>query len=275
MAMEPLLADYFNIRRSYHYSVLPTATPYARNAIFSGLFPSEIAAKYGDIWQSSAEDENSLNRSEHKFLDDQLGEMGVELKSGSHYVKVLDVGEGQNLTRRIGSLSKTPLVSVVYNFLDMLVHGRSHSELLREIAPDERAFRSLVRSWFGHSTLFETLKKVARTRAVVVLTTDHGAVRSDRATIVYGDRETSTNLRYKVGKNLRCDPKDALLVRDPLAFGLPRSGLGANFIFAREDCFFIYPTNFNEYQRQYRDSFQHGGISLEEMILPIAIMEPR
>ena len=274
MVMETLLAEFFNIRRSYHYSILPTATPFARNAIFSGLFPSEIAKKYGNIWQAS-ENETSLNRQEHQFIDDQIGEMGIDLKSGSHYVKVLDTSEGQKLTRKVSSLNETMLVSVVYNFLDMLVHGRSHSELLQEIAPDEKAFRSLVQSWFIHSTLFETLKRVADTGAAVVLTTDHGAVRAGRATMVHGDRQTSPNLRFKFGKNLRCDTKDALHIRNPQTFGLPQSGLGANFIIAREDFYFLYPTNFNEYQRQYKDSFQHGGISLEEMILPIAIMEPK
>lgn len=273
--MESVLAEFFAIRRSYHCSILPTATPYARNALFSGLFPREIAARYGDFWQSGPQDEDSLNRFEHRFLSDQLRAAGVALSGEIHYHKVFDAGEGQKLAHRAGTLVKAPLVAVVYNFLDMLVHGRSQSELLKEIAPDEKAFRSLVQSWFAHSTLLEILRQVARAGATVVLTTDHGAVRSTRATMVYGDRETSTNLRYKVGRNLRCDPKDALLVRDPRTFGLPSSGLGANFLFAREDFFFVYPTHFSEYQRQYRDSFQHGGISLEEMILPVAIMEPR
>jgi CheY-like chemotaxis protein len=275
MAMEPLLADLFNIRRSYHYSILPTATPYSRNAIFSGLFPHEIAAKYGDIWQHDGDSEGGLNRSEHPYLDDQLADMGVSLQSGTHYIKVLDSTQGQSLAKRVPSLSKAPLVSVVYNFLDMLVHGRSHSDLLREIAPDERAFRSLVRSWFESSTLMSALKEIARTGAAVVLTTDHGAIRCQRATVVHGDRHTSSSLRYKVGNNLRCDSREALLVKDPLAYGLPRAGLGANFIFAREDFHFVYPTHQNEYQRQYRDSFQHGGISLEEIILPVALMEAR
>ena len=275
MMMEAMLAEYFSIRRSYHYSILPTATPYARNAIFSGLFPAEIAKKYGDLWKDAGSDETSLNRSEPKYIDDQIRDMGIELKTASQYVKVLEAKEGQKLTRKISSLAKTDLVSVVYNFVDILVHGRSQSRLIKEIAPDEKAFRSLVESWFAHSTLFETLKQLARTQAVVVLTTDHGAVRGNRAATVYGDKQTSTNLRYKVGNHLRCDAKEALLVRDPESFGLPRSGLGTNFMFAKEDYYFIYPTNFNEYQRQYRDSFQHGGISLDEMILPIAIMEPR
>ncbi|MBN98092.1 MAG: response regulator [Gemmatimonadetes bacterium] len=274
MIMEPLLAEFFDIKRSYHYSILPTATPYSRNAIFSGLFPSEIERKYGDIW-SAAQDEQSLNRNEHQYIDDQLVELGFKPSAGSHYVKVLNANEGHNLTRKVATLDKVPLVSVVYNFLDMLMHGRSHSALLREIAPDEGAFRSLVHSWFVHSSLFAALQQIARTGAVAVLTTDHGSVRGTRAAVVHGDRETSTNLRYKYGKNLRSDNKEALFISAPQQYGLPRSGLGANFIIAKEDFYFVYPTNFNEYQRQYRDSFQHGGISLEEMVLPVAIMEPK
>jgi hypothetical protein len=275
MVMEPLVAQFFNVRREYHYGILPTATPYARNAIFSGLFPSEIAAKYETLWRQAQEDDRSLNRNEHRFIDDQLADMGLEVKGGSHYVKVLDVNEGQQLTRKVSSLNKVRLVSVVYNFLDMLVHGRSQSELLQEIAPDERGFRSLVQSWFEHSSLFETLKQVAGTDAVVVLTTDHGAVRGTRATIVHGDRKTSSNLRYKHGKNLRCESKDALMITDPQAYGLPSSGMGTNYIVAKEDFFFVYPTKYNEYQRQFKDSYQHGGISLEEMILPVAILESK
>ncbi len=275
MVMEPQLAEYFNVKRSYHYSILPTATPFSRNAIFSGLFPSEIAAKYPKIWGNTQGNENSLNRHEHQFIDDQVADMGVKLKPGSHYVKVLDTNEAQSLTRKVSSMSKWPLVSIVYNFLDMLVHGRAQSELLKEMAPDELAFRDLVQSWFSHSSLFETLKGISRTDAVVVLTTDHGAVRSNRAAMVHGDRDTSSNLRYKYGRNLRCEARDALMIDKPEEYGLPTAGLGANFIVAKEDFYFVYPTNFNEYQRQYKDSFQHGGISLEEMVLPVAIMEPK
>ncbi len=275
MVMEPQLAEYFNIKRSYHYSILPTATPYSRNAIFSGLFPAEIAAKYPNMWGNAQDNENSLNRHEHQFIDDQIADMGTALNPGSHYVKVLDTSEAQNLTRKVTSLRKWPLVSIVYNFLDMLVHGRAQSELLKEMAPDEQAFRDLVQSWFGHSSLFETLKGVARTDAVVVLTTDHGAVRSSRATVVHGDRDTSNNLRYKYGRNLRCEERDALRIEQPERYGLPSAGLGANFIIAKEDFYLVYPTNFNEYQRQFKDSFQHGGISMQEMVLPVAIMEPK
>lgn len=276
MILEPIVSEFFNVRRDYHYSILPTATPYSRNAIFSGLFPVEIAAKYKELWSHSGkDDDSSLNRHEHKFLDDQIADMGIKLKGESRYVKVIDTAEGQSLARRADSMGGVPLVAVVYNFLDMLVHGRSHSELLKEIAPDESGFRSLVLSWFEHSSLFELLKRLARTDATVVITTDHGAVRGGRATKVHGDRSTSTSLRYKHGRNLRVDEKDSLLITEPEAWGLPSTGLGSNYIVAKEDFYFVYPTNYNEYQRQYKDSFQHGGISLEEVILPVITLEAR
>jgi CheY-like chemotaxis protein len=276
MVLEPMVSEFFNVRRDYHYSILPTATPYSRNAIFSGLFPVEIARKYPKLWSHGGkDDENSLNRHEHKFLDDQIADMGIKLKGDSRYVKVIDPVEGQNLARRAASMGNVPLVAVVYSFLDMLVHGRSHSQLLKELAPDESGFRSLVLSWFEHSSLFELLKRLASTDATVVITTDHGAVRGSRATVVHGDRETSTSLRYKHGRNLRIDAKDTLLIAKPEAWGLPSTGLGSNYIIAREDFYFVYPTNFNEYQRQYKDSFQHGGISLEEVILPVVTLETK
>ena len=274
MVLEPMLAESFAIKRSYHYSILPTATPYSRNAIFSGLFPSQIVERYGDLWQE-AQGEHGLNRHEHRFIDDQLAEMDLPGDLVSRYIKVLDAAEGHNFARKLSSYSHIPLVCAVYNFLDMLVHGRSQSELIQEMAPDEDAFRSLVQSWFTHSSLKDALEGIAGTDAVVVLTTDHGSVRATRSSIVHGDRNTSTNLRYKYGRNLRCDPKDALFIDDPGAYGLPRAGLGANFIVAKEDFCFIYPTNSNQYQRQYKDSFQHGGISLEEMILPVVVMEAK
>ena len=275
LSIEPLLSDLFTIKRGYYYSILPTATPYARNAIFSGLFPGEIAEMYPELWKSGEDDDQSRNRHEHQLLDRQLAKMGRHLRPGSRYIKVLDIAEGNNLVRRISSFRSFPLVAIVFNFLDILAHGRSESEILQEMAPNEAAFRSLTRSWFSHSALFEMLRKVARTDAVVVLTSDHGSVLGTRATTAYGNRSTSTNLRYKYGQNLRCDPKQAFMIEDPVEYGLPSIGLGANFIIAKEDYYFVYPTRFHEYQRQYRGSFQHGGISMEEMILPVVTMRPR
>ena len=173
------------------------------------------------------------------------------------------------------NVSISRLMSVVFNFLDILTHGRSESEILKEMAPNEPAYRSLTRSWFSHSSLFEMLRRLSETDTTVVLTTDHGAVMSTRSSMAYGDRETSTSLRFKYGKNLRCDTKHALHVKDPAAFGLPSVGMGTNYIICKEDYYFVYPTKFHEYQRYYANSFQHGGISLEEMILPVAVLRAR
>jgi DNA-binding response OmpR family regulator len=272
LSIEPLLADLFKIESFHHYSILPTATPYSRNAIFSGVFPHEIAKLYPDEWATARDDDYSRNRHEHQLLDRQLEEIDPSLKLDTRYVKVLDIAEGNNLVKKVHSYRAFPLMSVVYNFLDMLTHGRSKSQLLQEMAPDESAFRSLTRSWFAHSSLFELLRRLAETDSVVVLTSDHGCVMSNRATVAYGNRETSTNLRFKVGKNLRCDNRHAIHIKEPSTFGLPSLGLGTHYMIAHEDYYFVYPTRFHEYQRLYANSFQHGGISMEEMILPVAVM---
>ena len=271
-ALMPQLADLFNIEQYYHYSILPSATPYSRNAIFSGLFPADVAQLYPDEWQSARDDDTSRNRHEHQLLDRQLQDIDPTLKLESRYVKVLDIAEDNHLVRKIHTYRSFPMMAVVFNFLDILTHGRSESEILQEMAPNESAFRSLTRSWFSHSSLLEMLRKLAETDSTVVLTTDHGCVQSTRATRVHGDRETSTNLRYKYGRSLRCDNRHAMHVRDPENYGLPSVGMGTHYIFAREDFYFVYPTKFHEFQRQYANSFQHGGISLEEMILPVAVM---
>ncbi len=272
LAIGPLLTDMFNVEQHYHYSILPTATPYSRNAIFSGLFPCDLARLYPEEWRSPRDDDQSRNRHEHQLLDRQLEEIDPSLKLETRYVKVLDIAEGQHVVKKVHSYRSFPLTAVVFNFLDILTHGRSESEILKEMAPNEAAYRSLARSWFSHSSLLEMLRRLADTDSTIVLTTDHGCVMSTRATMCHGNRDTSTNLRYKFGKSLRCDPKCALHAKDPDALGLPSVGVGTNFIFAKEDYYFVYPTRFHEYQRQYANSFQHGGISLEEMILPVAVL---
>ena len=273
--IEPLLFDYFTVQRDYYFSILPTATPYARNAIFAGFFPSKVAQMYPKLWQKGGADEGSLNRYEHQLLDNQLIELDLFLDPEPKYIKILDVSEARDLAKRIGSLRNIPLSSIVFNFVDILSHGRSESEILQEIAPDESALRSLIRSWFIHSELFSILKTVSQWNSTVVITSDHGSILSTKGTTVYGDRETSTNLRYKYGQNLRCDKKHALLIKKPEEYKLPRIGLNSNFIIAKEDYFFLYPTKYHQYKRQFQGSFQHGGISLEEMILPVAIMRPK
>jgi hypothetical protein len=273
--IEPILNESFNIQREYYYSILPTATPYCRNALFSGLFPGEIARLYPDLWRAGTLDDSSRNRYERQLLDAQLKRLKLSFKTEPKYVKVLDIAEGDNLAKKIASYRNGSLLSIVYNFLDILAHGRSESEILKEIAPDEGAFRSLMRSWFLHSSLFEILKYLSTQDCSILLTTDHGSVLGTRGTVAHGKKDTSTNLRYKYGDNLNCDQKDAVLIKDPRRYKLPVYSMSTTYIIAKEDYYFVYPTRQSEYERQYKNSFQHGGISLEEMILPIAILRPK
>jgi CheY-like chemotaxis protein len=275
LKVEPLLEQYFDISKDYYYSILPTATPYSRNAIFSGLLPAQIAEQFPNYWRENAPEELSRNKFEKSLMEHQLERLGVKLGSPLRYVKVYNSEEANAVRRQISSYLSIPFVAFVFNFVDILAHGRSESEILQELAPDESAFRSLMRSWFSHSVLFDIMKAMSQQDAVVVLSTDHGSVLGKRAALVYGDRETSSNLRYKFGKNLVCDEGEALRVRDPHRFGLPADILNKNYIFAKEDFYFVYPTKFHEYERQYKGSFQHGGISLEEMILPCVTLQPK
>jgi CheY-like chemotaxis protein len=275
MTIEPVLDQYFHIKRDYYYSILPTATPYSRNAIFSGLFPSELAQKHPELWKAGTDDDSSRNRYEHQLLDNQLKKLGVLLKSDTRYVKVLDAAEGEFLAKRISSYRDTSMLSVVFNFLDILAHGRSQSEILKEMTPDESAYRSLTRPWFLHSSLFKVLQYLSAQDCVVVLTSDHGSVLGPRGTIALGKKDTSTNLRYKYGDNLNCNPKEALLIKDPQQYKLPRYNMSTTYIIAKEDYYLVYPTHYTEYEKEYKNSFQHGGISLEEMILPVITMTPK
>ncbi|HTP79690.1 MAG TPA: bifunctional response regulator/alkaline phosphatase family protein [Bacteroidota bacterium] len=270
LIMEEVLSEYYSFEKQYHFSILPTATPYSRNAIFSGLFPAELERRFPEIWQAGEDDENSRNRHEHELLDKLLERKRIPLNPGSKYVKILDAEFGRQFENNILSYTQGRLTAVVVNFVDMLAHGRSDSPLLKEIAPDEAAYRSLTRSWFLHSSLFSMLKTLAKQPQVkIILTTDHGSVRCLRGSKVIGDREASTNLRYKFGRNLKVDEKQAVFVKNPAEYLLPRGSVTTNYVMAKEDYFFVYPTDYHRYLNQYRDSFQHGGISMEEMILPV------
>jgi hypothetical protein len=276
LVMQQLLSDYFTIERSFHFSILPTATPYARNAIFSGLFPIDLEKRFPEVWQAGEDDESSRNRHEHQLLDKLLERNHIQLKPESKYIKIIDAEFGRQVEGNILSYTKSKLTAVVVNFVDMLAHGRSDSPLLKEIAPDESAYRSLTRSWFLHSSLFSMFKSLSTQKNVTVLvTTDHGSIRCLRGAKVIGDREASTNLRYKFGRNLRVDERQAVFVKHPAEFKLPRQSVTTNYILAKEDYYFVYPTDYHKYLSQYRDSFQHGGISMEEMILPVIKLEPK
>lgn len=273
LEFERLLQPMFTMEREWHVSILPTATPYSRNAIFSGLLPVDLARKYPKIWADGEDDEVSRNRNEEEFLVDQLKRGRYDLRT--KYQKIISSQEGRDFASSVHTYLQADLSAVVVNFVDILAHSRSDSAVLKEIAPDERAYRALTRTWFEHSWLFQAFQTLAEADCTIVITTDHGAVRALHETKVVGDRETSTALRYKYGRNLRCDDRHAIFVRDPETFGLPRANSSSNFIIAKEDYYFVYPTNYHRYVNMYRDTMQHGGASLEEMLLPVITLKPR
>jgi DNA-binding response OmpR family regulator len=276
LVMEKHLIDLFNIEKDYYYSILPTATPYARNTLFSGLFPSEIEKYYPDLWQGKDDNETSMNRHERELLQLLLERKKIKLKTELKYIKIIDPEVGRNFEQNILSYKNNQLTAIVVNFLDMIAHGRSDSDILKEIAPDEPAYRSLTNSWYTHSSLLGTFKALAKMDNVkVVITTDHGSIRSLRGAKVLGDREASTNLRFKYGRNLKVDDKHAIYIKNPDEYKLPRRGVTINYIIAKEDYYFVYPTDYHKYLSHYKDTFQHGGISMEEMILPVITMEPK
>lgn len=274
LIMEKHLLEYFKITKDYYYSILPTATPYARNSLFAGLYPSEIEKYYPDIWRSN--DENSMNKYEKELLQLYLDRKRIKLRNELKYIKIIDPDVGRNFEQNILSFQNTHLNAVVVNFLDMIAHGRSDSDILKEIAPDEPAYRSLTNSWFTHSSLLNTFRAIANIKNVkIVVTTDHGSIRCLRGAKVLGDREASTNLRFKYGRNLKVDDKHAVYIKNADEYKLPRMGMIVNYIIAKEDYYFVYPTEYHKFLTYYKDTFQHGGISMEEMILPIITMEPK
>ena len=251
-----------------------TASPEETRRLGAAL-ASALRERHPDLWQENSNDERTKNRYERQLLDMQLARLKATPSRPVKYMKIHDVDEAHATVRQINSFKELALVSMVFNFLDILAHGRSESEILQELAPDEAAFRSVMKAWFTHSPLFDILRALSRHDCTVVITTDHGAVLGRRAALVHGNRDTSSSLRYKFGLNLNCDPKQAVILRKPMDFMLPDDGINNNYVLAREDFYFVYPTRFHEFERQFRGSLQHGGISVEEMILPIATLTPR
>ncbi|UCF04304.1 MAG: bifunctional response regulator/alkaline phosphatase family protein [bacterium] len=274
LTIEDLLVPYYNIERETYYSILPTATPYSRNAIFSGLFPIQIQEQYPQYWLERSKDELSKNRFENELMLGQLQKNGLGHIS-SKYLKIYEIEEANEIRKQVDSYRTIDFVAMVFNFLDILSHGRSQSEILQEIAPDESAFRSLMRSWFSHSALFEILQTISKHDGIVFITTDHGSILGQKASLVHGNRDTSTNLRYKFGENINGDSKQTLLIRKPRQYKLPSESPSKNYILAKENYYFVYPTRFHEYEKQYHGTFQHGGISLEEMIVPFITLTPK
>jgi len=272
LLFERILSSHFRIETDYYYSILPTATPFSRNAIFSGMMPLQIARRFPDLW-AMGQDEHSLNQHEEEFLSRLLERNGYKIRP--KYEKVLQAEEARRLADRIVNYTQSELTTIVYNFVDTLVHSRSDSDVLRELAPDASAFRSIAESWFQHSALLQMFRELSQRDVTIVVTTDHGAVRALRDTKVFGDRDTATSLRYKYGRNLRADESAAIFIDKPEEYQLPVTPPANSFIIAREDYYFVYPTNYNKFQNLYRDTFQHGGVTMEEMILPVATLRPK
>ncbi len=275
LALEPLIRPLFDIDRQTYFGVLPSATPYARNSLFTGLFPDEIEKHYPDLFTLADEDDMSANRFEKEFLEVQLNSYDVKLTGEIRYAKANSPDEGALLDRRISHYTSSQMTALVFNFVDQIAHSRSAVAVMRDLVPNEAAYRDVVRNWYRHSTLPTMLEAFAKAGMIVVLTTDHGSTRGKHPARVLADREASSGLRYKYGRNLKCDRKHALYIDHPDHWHLPKRGVNTTYLIAREDYFFVYPTNSNQYATQYRESFQHGGISLEELILPVVTLTPK
>lgn len=272
--IQPLFAEYFKIlQEDTFYSILPTATQYSRNAIFAGMLPGDIEKTFPDKWVND-DDEQTKNSHEEFFLSNTIKRV-VKNNIKYSYTKVLNNNDGQNLVNNIHNLLNNDFNVIVYNFVDMLSHARTELEVLKELAGDEISYRSITRSWLEHSPLFQALKKIADKKIKVVIATDHGSIRVSTPYKIVGDRQTTTNLRYKHGKNLNYTEKNVLIARVPGNFGLPSPNLNSSYVFIKEDGFFCYPNNYNHYANYYKNTFQHGGLSLEEMIIPVVVMESK
>lgn len=271
-SVKPLLADYFTFDEQLYTSILPTATQYARNSIFSGLLPVDIASLFPHLWVDEDEDEGK-NLNESELVQTLFERYRRQCKFS--YNKINDSTGGERLLREFSNLANNDLNIIVLNFIDMLSHARTESRMIRELARTDAAYRSLAESWFRHSPALELFKRIARTGAKVIVTTDHGTIRVDNPIKVVGDKNTNTNLRYKVGKNLGYNPKQVYEIKRPLAYGLPAPNVSSTYIFAGNNDFFAYPNNYNYYVQYYTDTFQHGGISLEEMLIPLVTLTPK
>lgn len=269
-SIKTLLADDFQMEEQLFLSLLPTATQYSRNAIFSGLMPLDIQKMFPEWWVDEDE-EQGKNLNEAPLIQTQLDRYRKPYKFSYH--KINDVAAGDKLIDALPQLKDNDLNVVVFNFIDMLSHARTESKMIRELASSEAAYRSLTQSWYKHSALSELLRYLAKQNCKVILTTDHGTIRVDNAIKVVGDKNTNTNLRYKLGKSLDYNPKQVFEMKRPAEFHLPSPNLSTTYIFAMNNDFFAYPNNYNYYVSYYKDTFQHGGISLEEMMIPLVVMQ--
>lgn len=266
------IGEMFNVDEDMYMSILPTATQYARNAIFSGLMPEQIEHMFPDLWVDEDEEEGK-NINEEPLVRTQIER--YRRHDTFSYHKINDSAGAERLVERLGELTKNDINVVVLNFIDMLSHARTESKMVRELANNESAYRSITLSWFRHSVVGELIKALAQIDCTVILTTDHGSIRASKPIKIIGDRNTNTNLRYKLGKNLNCQSKEVFVVKNPHEAQLPAPNLSTSYVFATGNSFLAYPNNYNYYVSYYKDTFQHGGISMEEMLIPLVTLKKR
>lgn len=270
--IQPLLADFFTVEEELYTTILPTSTQYARNAIFAGLMPLQIATMFPHLWVDEEENEG-FNAHESELIRTQLERF--RRKETFTYNKLNDSSAGEKFIQKLNQNKDVPLNVVVLNFIDMLSHARTESKMIRELANSDAAYRSLTESWFRHSGAVDIFRRLAELGYKVIVTTDHGTIRVDNPIKVVGDRNTNTNLRYKVGKNLNYNPRQVYEMHNPKSFGLPAPNISSVFIYACNEDFFSYPNNYNYYVQYYTGTFQHGGISLQEMLVPLVTLTPK
>ncbi len=267
----PEIGQFFNMDIGYHMSLLPSATPFSRNAIFSGLFTDEFCQKYPRQLELMKSEASSLNKYESLFLEDQLKRNQLENKNVIYH-KINVVEEGHRFQKHLTDYKQSDLMAIVVNFVDMLAHKRSESDVLKEMVPDESGYRFAVRTWFENSWLYRTLRELSESDFTVIITSDHGTVRVQRGVLVGADRETSSGVRYKYGRNLNSNEKNTLIIRKSSDYRLPELVHQTNYLVAKDDVFFLYPNQQHRYQGKLKGSFQHGGISMEEIMVPVVTM---
>jgi len=271
--LSPVIGEYYKTEEEIlYYSILPSATMYARNALFAGLLPSEIEKLYPSLWEDD-DNEGNKNQHEEELLIKQMGRAGRKEKLW--FDKVPNISSNRKFTDSIRNIKENDLSVMVFNFVDMISHARTEMDMIRELASDEKAYRSLTLSWFNHSSLLDLLKELSGSDITVVITTDHGTIRVDNPIKVIGDRETNTNLRYKLGRNLNYKAKQVFEVTNPKEAFLPVRNVSTSYIFAQNRDFFVYPNNYNYYANYFTNTFQHGGISMEEMLVPFVVLSPK